>query len=1364
MINYIVISKSIISIMLKVKVSNPFTKKEINQGSATHKRVLFLQSLSKLNTTQTKIPNPRKGKPILVFGHSHINYLYNNFPLNEQNKIINDFKKKLAHQEKAHGMRNEIKKMEERHRFIEEQWTDEIEQAKKIDANFNVAKAGKLLKEMKKFHKEIEKQKEKDRHIVHKTQGKITKIKQNEVKEYNEEPAEQMQAVLSTTAFLGALRTYKIKPTDSNKFSFTRFFKEAKKEIRRVLTSRLDKMKALKVKLSYLGLFRKPNFGNEENPEEFLEERNFRSNMYEVMTLTEIDDAINQALSDLIHEIEEYSQNGSGWLFIRNIKLHINIYSYQPIRGSSFIELPQIIADKQACINIKNKDSKCFLYSIIAHDHPQKKNANRVSHYVKYAEEYKEWKKEYPMKLNDIGKFEEQFNKSINVYSYEIKGQKVLLHPLHITSKVITDSNNFINLLLVKDGENTHYVLIKSMSALLYQNYNGKGHGAVHLCPCCFKTYRTKALLNSHLQNGCARFGEHTEHPNKEKASDYVKFKSIHKMLKKPFIIYADFESILQPCEKKTKKSTKYQKHVTCSYAYKRVSTLEKYDKDIVLFRSDDDSVNVVEHFLDALLEEANEVSKIMKDIVPMNLTEEEDDQFLFADKCSLCGHEFSEDDFKVRDHDHLTGEYRGAAHNKCNLQYGWKNYKIPVIFHNLRGYDSHFIIKALNEKFKKIKCIPSSSEKFITFSVNNLEFIDSMSFIQASLERLVDCLSQNKIENINTKFNHFMKHFSELTDDQKLLLTQKGVYPYDFMDCFDKFKTTSFPTIEQCYSKLNKEDLDPKDYERATTVWKEFSMKNMGEYHDLYLKTDVLLLADVFENFRSNCLTSYKLDPVHYYTLPGFAWDACLLMTGVKLDVFSEEQNDMYLMVERGIRGGISVISHRHSKANNKYLSDFDKNEESKFIAYLDANSLYGWAMIQSLATGDFKWEKPEEFNEEIILKLLDDAKTGYIFDVDLEYPQDLHDKHNDYPLAADRVCVQFDQLSDHSKNVLEILGSKHHATEKLVPNLMDKENYVIHYRNLKLYLELGLKLKKINKVISFSQSPWLKKYIDFNTNKRKEAKDDFEKDMFKLMNNAVFGKTMENVRKRIRYELVNDKKRYQKLVNDVTFKDCDIISDNLVGISRSKTTVVLDKPIIVGFSVLELSKVLMYDFHYNVMKKRYGENLKLLFTDTDSLCYEIQTDDFYSDIKDQSDLYDFSEYPKSHMLYSDVNKKVIGKFKDETNSVPIREFVGLRSKMYSFKLYDNEKQKMIESKKAKGIKKNVVKREIAFDDYYRSLMGETKENIQQMTSFNCIRSIKHEVYSLTINKIGLCAHDDKRYLIDNINTYAHGHYKIEN
>ncbi len=1308
----------------------------------------------------------------------------------------------------------------------EKQWREYNKKAKELLAEYN--KKTKLLqKEFDPFYispkileklnkKKLPKKSAKRKAEIDAMMKRSAALDAQDLHISKQAEVELMKSIPTNRAFLGAFQSFKIIPLTRQLYAFDVFFRDSIPEIRATIAHKLTALKGLKVKLSYKAFF-VPGTAKEEDYEKVKEDKNLRTDIIEVFDSEKVQDVAYELVSLLIKKIEAFENNASGWKFYENIRLDINIYKYNAIRGSSYIRLPSIIANKKACINIENNDEKCFLYSVCQHVQPQQKNPQRQSKHLKTVERFKDWKHEYPMKFQDIPKFEKQFNLSINVYVADIvynkttKEESVSYYTRYVTPNIVQKVDDVISLLLITEGDKSHYVLIKSMSALMYQNYNGKGKGAVHLCPCCLRPYRTKLQVSAHLKNGCAKFGVTTELPCTEKAEEYVQFRSTAKMCKKPFVMYADFESILESFDdKRNLKSKKYQSHTPCGYAYKRVSTVPKYDKDIVTYRGKNNKDNVAKNFIDALVKEADEVIKIMSKTVDMDLTLEQEKQFQCSDECYLCGGEYDSSDkalTKVRDHDHLTGDYRGAAHNKCNLQYGFKNYKMPVIFHNLKGYDSHFIVRALNKKIKKIRCIASSSEKFITFSVNNLEFIDSMSFISTSLEKLTESLSgsgllhalqsktgfeklskaqietlteiglypkfsfneiiavlENKcLENINAKFSYFQSHFSELTYNQKLLLTQKGVYPYDYMNSFGKFRDNKFPTIDECFSKLNDEPMDEADYKRALDVWESFNIKNMGGYHDLYLKTDVLLLADVFENFRTHCLTSYKLDPTHYYTLPGFAWDAMLKMTGVKLDVFSEELSDMYLMVERGIRGGISVISNRHSQANNKYIPEsYNPNLQSTFITYLDANNLYGWAMIQSLATGNYKWCKPESFNSEKIMNMTDDQSTGYIFDVDLEYPEELHDYHNDYPLAPEKMTVQYDQLSEHTKRILSIVGGKHHPTEKLIPNLNDKLNYVVHYRNLKLYLELGLKIKAINKVMSFSQSKWLKKYIDFNTNKRKEAKEDFEKDLYKLMNNAVFGKTMENVRKRVRYDLVNNDKTFQKMINDVTFKDHDDINEDLKGVSRSQKRVKLDKPICVGFGILELSKVLMYDFHYNIMKKKYGDRIKLLFTDTDSLCYEIQTDDLYKDFEEEKDLYDFSELPKDHILFDSKNKKVIGKFKPEEGSKPIIGFVGLRAKLYALKIKHDEK--IEESKKCKGVKKSAVKKQLCYDDYYTSLMGEVKEEIQKMSSFNCIRSMTHQVFSLQVNKVGLNSNDDKRYLLNHTDTLSHGHYMTKN
>ena len=383
-----------------------------------------------------------------------------------------------------------------------------------------------------------------------------------------------------------------------------------------------------------------------------------------------------------------------------------------------------------------------------------------------------------------------------------------------------------------------------------------------------------------------------------------------------------------------------------------------------------------------------------------------------------------------------------------------------------------------------------------------------------------------------------------------------------------------------------------------------------MGQYHDLYLKSDVLLLADVFQNFQEYYINIYGLDPAHYVSLPGSSWDAMLKMTGIRLDLISDVE--MQLFIEKGMRGGVSYIAHRHAEANNKYMKNYNKSKESSYIMYLDANNLYGWAMSQKLPIGNFKWIPCPEY---INLDSYDEnSAKGLILEVDLEYPKELHHLHNDYPLAPEKITVGEEMLSDYCREIQSRENIKIGQVEKLVPNLRDKERYVVHYRNFKFYLSKGLKLKKIHRALEFSQSNWLQPYIDFNTQKRAKAKNASEKDFFKLANNAVFGKTMENLRKRCNIQLITDSKRMERLAARPTYVSHKIFHENLVAVHSRLTKLLLNKPSYVGMAILDLSKLPMYDHHYNYILPKYPD-AKLLFTDTDSLCYHIETEDVYSD-----------------------------------------------------------------------------------------------------------------------------------------------------
>ena len=476
----------------------------------------------------------------------------------------------------------------------------------------------------------------------------------------------------------------------------------------------------------------------------------------------------------------------------------------------------------------------------------------------------------------------------------------------------------------------------------------------------------------------------------------------------------------------------------------------------------------------------------------------------------------------------------------------------------------------------------------------HKIRFIDNLKFMGTSLDSLVNNLPKDA-------FNNVKRYYA---DDKLSLHTRKGVYPYEYMNSPEKLKETKLPPKEAFYSRLNGEDISDENYAHAQKVWETFEMKNLKDNHNLYNRVGVLLLADVFENFRDICIKNYKLDPAHYYTAPGLAWDAALKVTEVKLELLSDI--DMLLMVEKGIRGGVSMISNRYGKSNNKYMGDkFVASELSKYIAYLDANNLYGWAMSKPLPTHGFKWMKVSELETW--------ENYSCILEVELGYPRSLHDLHSDYPLAPKQIEVN--------------------KVNKLIPNLWNKKKYVIHYENLKQYLSLGLKLTHIHRGIKFEESQWLKKYIALNTELRTVATSDFEKDFLKLMNNSVFGKTMENIRNRVDIKLVNNKKQAKKLSAKPNFNHCNTFSEDLVAIHMKKTNLEFNKPVYLGMCILDLSKTLMYDFHYNYIKKKYGDKAILLFTVTDSLMYEIQTKDFYKDISaDVKRRFDTSHYPSNH------------------------------------------------------------------------------------------------------------------------------------
>ena len=425
-------------------------------------------------------------------------------------------------------------------------------------------------------------------------------------------------------------------------------------------------------------------------------------------------------------------------------------------------------------------------------------------------------------------------------------------------------------------------------------------------------------------------------------------------------MMYADFESILEPIQGLSNDpnvSSIRGVNVHNGWCVYSKFSYGDVTNPLTQYRGPD----CVRKFCKHIISEAKRLYNSFPEKPMTPLTKSQLKEYERATKCHICFEPFNEK-MKVRDHRHYSKIYRGAAHSSCNLQYKIPSY-IPVVFHNLAGYDAHLFIRELAKYTTGMGVITKNMEDYSSFSIKvevdkyidkngneqtkemELRFIDSIKFMSSNLDSLVNNLARG---------GHEFWGFETYNDRQRELLIRKGIYPYEYMDSWDKFKETSLPSIERFYSNLNMSGVSAGDYEHACSVWREFGIRNMGEYHDLYLRTDVILLVNVFESFRRVCLENYGLDPLHFYTAPGMAWKACLKKTGVRLKLLLDP--NMLLMFERGIRGGITQSVHRWAAANNPYMgSEYDKNKPTKYLQYLDASNLYGWAMSQPLPTGKF-------------------------------------------------------------------------------------------------------------------------------------------------------------------------------------------------------------------------------------------------------------------------------------------------------------------------------------------------------------------------------------------------------------------------
>lgn len=1089
--------------------------------------------------------------------------------------------------------------------------------------------------------------------------------------------------------------------------------------VKQLINRNLEIHKAIKINFELYASYVLP-----KNDEKSL--KSFNTSYVTTFANTDIMSMYFESCKNLAGKLTEFELAESGWTLESISHLEINIAKYNPLRAGSYISLPKKIQNTKSCLNIKNEDDHCFLWSVVAHMFPSKRNPNRVSSYPHYSQILNINDMSFPPSFHDIKLFEEN-NPTISVNVYGLGNNNDVNGPLYKTQK---RKMTHVNLLYINQNEKRHFCLIKSFEKLVHKQIT-RHRSKIFLCDECFVYFDSEDKLDKH---SCARVK--TVLPEEGKK---LHFNNYERKQRIPVVIYGDFESLLKEYDDKNKAShtENIQMHQATSFAYYICSESKPELNEYVSYRGP----NCAKIFVETISNDLLRLNTILSKDEPMQpLTDVELKSFQRATSCHICEKTFCENDKVVTDHDHFTGLYKGPAHNSCNLN-AKKCVFIPVIFHNLSNYDCHLFITELGNVCGRINIIPKTKEKYISFTkfipidsqkAAQLKFIDSFNFLSSSLDKLVKTLHPNDFKNLRNYF---------VSKDEFDLVRRKGVYCYDYVDSMKRYEETELPPRSNFFNKLTSEHISEQEYEHAQKVWETFKINNLGEYTDLYLKCDVLLLADVFEKFRNISLCHYQLDPCYYVSSPALSWDAMLLYTEVELDLISDVE--IYQMLEKGIRGGLAQCSLRYAQANNKYMLQYNDNEPSSFMVYLDCVNLYGFAMMQKLPKSNFSFLNLNQVQNFDVTTIPDDSDHGYILEVDLHYPADVHDQHSDLPFAPEKFAP---------------IGK---TTPKLIANLYDKYRYVIHYVHLKKCLEHGLRLLKIHRVLCFDQSNFLEPYISLNTSLRQQAQSDFEKDFFKKQNNSIFGKTIENKRQQVDVKLVNvwfdDSNKTNKLIgaekyiSAPNFKCLSIFSENLVAIQLDQSTITLDRPIYIGFSVLELAKTHLYNFHYSVMKTLYKDNIQLCYTDTDSLLYRIFTDDFYADMKKNIRYFDTSNFESNNVFnIPKANAKIPGYFKDEMGGDIITEFVGLRAKLYCVN------SQKVSIKKAKGVKSSVTKK-LDIEKYKKALF----ENESLRENMCIIRSCKHKIFTQNVNKLVLNNEDDKRQVKRGcVSTFPWGHY----
>lgn len=1088
---------------------------------------------------------------------------------------------------------------------------------------------------------------------------------------------------------------------------------------------------------------------------------------------------IDNMQSDLLRKIDIFIQNGSNWIVVTVIFFDLRITKYFSIpyrRGNCYTPSPLQLKRKRAVVNVNNGNANnCFLYAVLSilHYNDITRDRHRSSKYSQWIDELNFGDLSFPIRARDIPKFE-KLNPGlyINLLEWSNDNENHPLRSLRCCGypKQCNDMEpKVINILTFQAKDRPpHYVGVTNLNALL----NGKSqtHRGFKHCERCLQPFQTERLLQKHREY-CYTGRPETLVPCEEK--QFHIFQNWQATQRLPYIIYADIECFLED----TGNTYGHVKlHKAAAIAYLLISHPEMKMKPLEMkyevFQGDD----CILQCMMSLEETARQVYNWNKTYTlrKANMSGREYYQHVKATTCYMCSRQFNNANWKtskVIEHDHITGEYRGAACQECNGKKRLRSNYLPIFFHNFRNYDCHVLCAEALGKLSnwKLSVIAQTKEKYMAMNASfeiekvtdkkrgihmTLAFRDSYQFLNASLDKLVRNLSLDEL--VYTK-----KAFSNETVFEALA-HQKGVFPYSYLNSKERLDERQLPPKEHFFDDLNQTDCSDADYERAQKTWRILECETFNDYMLAYLKTDVFQLADVFETFRNLTLKQDELDPAYYLTIPGLAWDSAFKMTGAIVDLVKDV--DTYCFIEEGIRGGMTFVNKHHITSNTPRLPEtYDPTKDEVDLLYIDANNLYGNALSQKLPQSNFVWLSKEEIDKLDIVNFDYSNNIGHLLKVDLEYPPELQDTTVDLPFAPEKCILPETCLTDFMQSQWKDLWNdsdrKYRGYSKLLLTHWNKKDYVIHGELLQYFLRKGMLLRKIHRCLQFHQSAFFEPYITFNSIERQQATSSFEKDYYKLRNNSLFGKTMENVRKRMKFRLCSNEESLTTYASRPEFLSSTIFNENLAGIQLAKDKVVFDKPIFIGQAVLDISKLIMYKLVYDTLcryEQEIGGKIEIVGGDTDSLFLKttnMRVETHLIPQMCQEKLLDTSNYPPNHAYFSNECKAKLGCIKDEAAGKPFVEWILLRPKCYSMLTGDGK-----EIKRAKGVRLATIFNEITHKMYRGSYKKQKRhQHVQRRIGSN-----HHQMYNITYKKRTLSFFEDKRAWISKNHSLPFGNYRL--